>query len=450
MILQTTYLDGPELILRVPRVLPWTHLLWRYSVCGDLIAIKRMYADRTASPYDVDPAGRNALLYASKQHSAKVAQFLLDQGTDGNQLDNIGRSPNEQLLKRSFGGLYGDHGQDIIRRVLNGNGNDCFDEFGFTTLHKIVLGFELKDLRTVLDATTDTINTGDSIGRTALFWAVIRDNLDHVRLLLSYGADPNAKDVRGFAPVDFVRGPEVCELLLSKGAKNNINPKNHDHSSIHEQAIENGCAEVISLFEKAGFDIDIKDHDNETPLLNAVYAGHTAMAKRLIELGANINNANISSRDSALHFAAAFDRPEILKLLLEQGADYSALDCNGRNLAHCAARAGSTELVKVMARANLKQLDLSLKDYEDKTPADYMSERIVLTDLEVGVHEAWEEFVTAFPRPVTYLSGDGSADELPINLLGLQAEDSKVGEFKVPGAFPSFPVVQVQEVGVDA
>lgn len=76
IILRITYLDGPELILRVPRILPWTHLLWRYSVCGDLTVIRRMYAEVKASPYDVDPAGRNALLYASKQQSARVVQFL--------------------------------------------------------------------------------------------------------------------------------------------------------------------------------------------------------------------------------------------------------------------------------------------------------------------------------------------------------------------------------------
>ena len=444
MVVQTTYLDGPELLLRVPHVLPWTHLLWKYSVRGDLLAIQRMYASRMASPFDVDPHGRNALIYASKQETANVVTFLLEQGTDSNQPDQFGKPPSELLLRRSFGGMYGDQGAEIMRRLLNNQ--DPLEEFGFTTLHKIVLGIEFKDLQSVLEATTDTINVTDSVGRTALFWAVICDDIDRVRLLLSYGADVNVKDLRGCAPIDFVRGSAVCKSLLAYGAKNNITSR----SSPHEQAIEYGSVEVMSLFAAAGFDIDKKDNDNETPLLNAIYAGHTALAQRLIELGANVNSANLSSRDSALHFASAFDRPAILKTLLEKGADYNALDCNGRNLAHCAAQKGSTELVKVMTGMNLDGLDLSLRDYEGKTPADYISERIVMTDMEVGVHEAWEDMMAGLRSssnhtPRAQDTGARRVEELDVQEEKLQDDD--FDSLKIPGAFP---VVTVQELETSA
>ena len=44
---------GPEFLLRVPRVAPWAHMLWRYLANGDLQAIQRLYAERLASPYDI-------------------------------------------------------------------------------------------------------------------------------------------------------------------------------------------------------------------------------------------------------------------------------------------------------------------------------------------------------------------------------------------------------------
>ena len=446
MVLQTTLLDGPELLLRVPRVLPWTHLLWRYSVCGDLMAIKRMYADRIASPFDVDPAGRNVLLYASKQQNVEVTEFLLNQKADPDQADSLGRVPSERLLKRSFGGMYGEQGSIVMRRILNSRE----DEFEFGTLHRIVLGLEFKALQSVLDATTDTIDRPDSMGRTALFWAVIRDNVEHVGLLLDYGADVNAKDNHGFAPIDVVRGPVVCKQLLDAGAINNVNSQNYHHSSLHEQVIENGNADVVSSMAAAGWDIDIKDHDHETPLLNAIYAGHTEVVNRLVELGANVNNANLSSRDSALHFAAAFDRPVILKLLFEKGADPGALDCNGRNVAHCAAMKGSTELIKIMTAAKLTDLDLWSTDYEGKTPGDYMSERIVLTDMEVGVHEAWEELVAALTSPPPAYDSPVSDEisERVIELVDAIEEDlEKVVWPKVPGAFP---IDTVRKAGVCA
>lgn len=433
MVLQTTYLDGPELLIRVPRVLPWNHLLWRYSICGDLMAIKRMFAGRVASPHDVDPAGRNALLHASKHESTELAVFLLDQGADDNQPDSLGRAPSERILKRSFGGMYSDRGT-ILRRILKGD--DSFDEFGFTTLHKIVLGFVFKELQSVLDATVDTINSTDSLGRTALFWAVFCDHVQHVRILLSYGADPNAKDLRGYTPLDFVRGPVVCQILLSHGAEMNVNPKNYYRSSIHEHVLENGCTDVIDVFAAAGFNIDIKDNDDETPLLNAIHAGQTPVARRLVELGADINAVNKSSRDSALHFAAHFDRPEILKLLLAQNVDYTALECNGRNLAHCAARTAGAEFVKIIAGARLTGLDLELRDREGKMPGEYMESRIVMTDCEVGVHEAWEHFIASLPTPPSNVCAK-EAKKVEKEGLDSRAREECGDRWEMPGAFPT-------------
>ena len=105
--------------------------------------------------------------------------------------------------------------------------------------------------------------------------------------------------------------------------------------------LENGCPDVIDVFASAGSDIDIRDNDDETPLLNAIHRGQTALVKRLLELGADVNGVNKSFCNSA-HFAAHCDRPDILKMLLAHGADYTVLECYGHNLAHCAAKNGST------------------------------------------------------------------------------------------------------------
>ena len=374
-----------------------------------------MFADREASPHDVDPAGRNALLHAAKHESTELAIFLLEQGADESQPDELGRAPSERILKRSLGGLYNDHGA-IMRLILKG---DNFDEFGFTTLHKIVFGFLTKDLWTVLEANPDTINSTDYLGRTPLFWAVLCDNVKHVSLLLAYGANPNARDMRGNTSLDFVRSPVVCQILFSHGAKMNINPQNYYRSSLHEHILEKGCPDVIDAFASAGLNIDIKDSDDETPLLNAIHAGQTDVVKRLINLGANINSVNKSSRDSALHFAAQYNRTECLKLLLAHGADCGALAWNGRSFAHCAARSGSAELIRMIVDAKLSTLDLALRDCEGKRPGQWMESRVVRTDCEIGVHEAWEELNHQFVASDKDRQGEGFEES-----------------FKIPGTFP--------------
>lgn len=133
-----------------------------------------MFADKVASPHDIDPAGRNALVHASKHKSTELAVSPLDQGADVSQPDSLGGTASERFLQRSFGGMYSDN-DAIIRCVLKSD--DSFDDFGFMTLHKIVLGFDIRELQAVLDATTDTLNVPDSLDRTCLsgpfFWTML-------------------------------------------------------------------------------------------------------------------------------------------------------------------------------------------------------------------------------------------------------------------------------------
>ena len=57
-----------------------------------------------------------------------------------------------------------------------------------------------------------------------------------------------------------------------------------------------------------------------SPLISASLFGKTAMAKMLIEAGADVNLQN-NDGSTALHTASFFCRPEIVKMLLDKGAD---------------------------------------------------------------------------------------------------------------------------------
>lgn len=52
-----------------------------------------------------------------------------------------------------------------------------------------------------------------------------------------------------------------------------------------------------------------------------------------------------------------------------------------------------------MTAAQMEGLHVEREDHEGKTPGEYMESRIVMADREVGVHEAWEEFVSSLISP---------------------------------------------------
>ena len=287
-------------------------------------------------------------------------------------------------------------------------------------------------MTTVLEASTDSLNSIDSRGRTTLFWAVIRDDHVSVSTLLTYGADTDIRDKRGCTAIDMVQSVEVCQILLDAGMRNNINAKGYNMSTVHVLAAKNSPVEIFNLMAQAGCDIDAVNTDNETPLLTALYCGHTEIAKRLIQLGANVNAVNFSSHDTAVHFASSFDRPDILPLLLEKGANYTALNIHGRNIGHNAARFASTRFIETMSTCNLKDLDLKKPDKEGKSAHDYINERIILADREIGVHEAFISLAASLQKAESNAGSKHETFDSPIS----ESKNSHSGNCPIPGAFP--------------
>ena len=264
---QLNQIAGPEYLLRVPRILPPPHRSWHYSINGFIMAVQSMYSQGLASPYDINLKNGPAIFYAVKQETPEFAHFLLDQGVDFELSNNAGITASELLWDRAFGGHYGAEKSVVVRRLLQGD--DCVDNMDFTTLHKIVLGFVYKDLRTLLEASTDLINAADSRGRTPLHWAVLRNDQATVQDLLDNGADPNITDSEGFVAVDSVRSASVCRFLLK--AKANIkNPSPFNNRCALQHAVNRDApVEVIEILIAAGSDINLRDSDRDTALLNA-------------------------------------------------------------------------------------------------------------------------------------------------------------------------------------
>lgn len=96
----------------------------------------------------------------------------------------------------------------------------------------------------------------------------------------------------------------------------------------------------ICLIE-AGILVDVRDTDEKTPLINAVYWHRTAVAMRLIDYGADVNATNASSQNNAIHFAVTYDHHEIIPLSLVKGAQYASTDSGHKNIAHMAAASAS-------------------------------------------------------------------------------------------------------------
>ena len=230
----------------------------------------------------------------------------------------------------------------------------------------------------------------------------------------------------------------MCRLLLDAGA--NINARNayYGRSPLHHFCQGDRHVDVIDMLVRAGLDINIKDADDETPLMNAIIYHHTALAQRLIELGTDLNLVNKSSGNSAILSAVSCEHHAIIPTTIKRGADQKAINRYGRNIVHLAARYAGDKTMSVLAEGTLAGLDVNLLDHEGRSAADYLSERSALVESEVSLHDEFDKFLKSLPAQEL-----GYVESRHTPLLGLADNASpttstdNLDRCQPPGAYPA-------------
>ncbi|EKX33820.1 hypothetical protein GUITHDRAFT_39497, partial [Guillardia theta CCMP2712] len=97
-----------------------------------------------------------------------------------------------------------------------------------------------------------------------------------------------------------------------------------------------------------------KEGGGMPPLAIAVVSGNLPVARRLLQLGANVST-RVELRSSLLHLASGMGKPDMAELLVSYGAELEAINYGGWTPAHCAALLGHFRYVKQLAQlgANL-------------------------------------------------------------------------------------------------
>ncbi len=195
---------------------------------------------------------------------------------------------------------------------------------------------DLAKLTALLEAGAD-VNAESSPGRPVLFLAVVRGNVDVVRLLLDHGADVNAETVDGAILVKAAHEGhrEIVEMLLDAGADINATGRAWapDDSALYAAALGRH-GDIARLLVERGADVNQADSLGETPLLVAVGRGQPEIVTLLLENGADIDHQTNEGM-TALHLAAytpavGASHPEIAQILIDNGATFNIKDAKGR------------------------------------------------------------------------------------------------------------------------
>ncbi|MGC4043253.1 MAG: sigma-70 family RNA polymerase sigma factor [Armatimonas sp.] len=295
-------------------------------ITGDLATVEQLIA-KDPSLVRSHYVYRTPLYFAVRENQLEVARFLLDQGADP-----LGLAVNDSLLQ-----ITRDRGYTQLEKLL---------EEKYAALHgaspkgeTLALAIRERDLARVkglLDASPGLIHEGDGTSNQPIHWAVMTRQLDMIDELLARGADINAPRQDGARPIQLTNGdymfrgwrdvpkdwPTTPELVL-------------DHLREHGAYVDICTAASIGDLERVR---ELLDNDpslanrvseyvtyylgSGAPLKNAAAKGHIEIVKLLLERGAdpNLPEEGIAPQGHALHSAVVNGHIDIVRLLLKHGA----------------------------------------------------------------------------------------------------------------------------------
>ncbi len=154
--------------------------------------------------------------------------------------------------------------------------------------------------------------------------AVMRGDIADVRAMLRAGADVNAAQGDGMTALHWaaMKGQaDIAAMLLYAGANHGATTRLGGYTPLH-LAARAGSAPIVDALVTAGANVKATSSSGTTPLMLAAESGTLAAVQRLVTAGADVNALEQAKGQSALMFAAAFDRADVVAFLLSKGADH--------------------------------------------------------------------------------------------------------------------------------
>jgi ankyrin repeat protein len=175
-------------------------------------------------------------------------------------------------------------------------------------------------VRALLDRNAE-VNARSSDGSTALLWAAHWDDVATADLLIQARADANIANDFGVTPLS--------------------------------RACTNGSAAMVERLLDAGANPNTAITTGETPLMTCAGSGSVAAVRMLIARSANVNAREPSQNQDALMWAAAERHPDVVRLLIEAGANLQSHTKKGFTALHFATREGDLESTRQLLAAGV-------------------------------------------------------------------------------------------------
>ena len=331
---------------------------------------------------------------------------VIDAGVDVNARPSTGEPVLMEALKRYKSDCEAlSKFKDVLRRSQKPEDEKWAQKRISETEKERTISLEI--VRRILEAGAD-VNARDVTENTALLEYALDEEV--TKLLIDYGADVNARGMI-FGPALLGANLEVTKILLEAGADVNLKSRD-DESTALIRAAERRKPEVVTILLEAGAEINARDKYGKTALFAVLngyeynqYEENIPVIKLLLNAGADVNikgcdtygredrtpltlavkhdNPSPDFKEFHAQYGTIFAdiTPEVVKLLLEYGADINLCDGDGFTALMYAVngRYPNSEVIKMLLDAGA---DVQAEN-DGMRALDYARQNATFTDKEL-------------------------------------------------------------------
>ena len=295
-------------------------------------------------------SGKTALIDCTERNRLEAANLLLSHGADIKIAGHAGNTPLHWACMKGHTELV----KTILRQAKS-------DESGLTSL-------------------SDYINRMNVNQKTPLMQAAAGNHLPVVNVLLENDIDPifhsgnENSSIRALHEACAQGSTEVARRLLDMAAQELsredfiqfMESRNGLGSTPLREAVDANCLPVVKFLLSMNADYASADVNEVTSLHAASFTGHLEVAAALLEVASQdhdhgrftsfLNHRNHKGK-TALHDASETANPDIVRLLLDHGADHTICNKHRESPLHAGAWNGRPRVVFILLEAASRDED---------------------------------------------------------------------------------------------
>lgn len=293
------------------------------------IELVRALIEKGANVRRAEHYGTTMLHHAAETGSIELCELVLANGADGSAIDDWGSTPVHTAAKHP-----------ALLRALVERGFDATSGLVGTPLMTAVGAEQIESVRLLLERGASP-NAADSYNGHTIFVAIEKGNIEIVRALLAAGARTDVIGKQsGDTPLTAAAKTgdvDLVRAMLDSGADVLAKNRDGEDALTFLAARKELRREFAAVLEKHGVDTSPpvierlpEELVSPSPWFRAVYSGDLSGINAMLEQGHPVDDRDPYGA-TALMYAVEAERADLVRALLDKGADPKAKDSEGNS-----------------------------------------------------------------------------------------------------------------------